>query len=73
MIKVNYKDTRTTPRQQLKSLNIRLIKRSASDLMIFAGISVFWRALFIFKVLINLITSLKLVSPKVNLCQNPFF
>ena len=73
MIKVNYKDTRTTPRQQLKSLNIKLIKRSASDLMIFAGISVFWRALFIFKVLINLITSLELVSPKVNLCQNPFF
>ena len=37
--------------------------------MIFVGISVFWQALFIFKVLISLITSLELVSLQVTFIE----
>ena len=40
--------------------------------MIFVEISALWQALFIFKVLISLITSLELVSLKVKLALKPF-
>ena len=40
--------------------------------MIFIRISVFWQALFIFRVLINLVTSLEVVSLKVKLVSKPF-
>ena len=40
--------------------------------MIFVEISALWQALFIFKVLISLITSLELVSRKVKFVSKPF-
>ena len=43
-------------------MNVQLTKRSAFNLVVTVGISVFCQAFFILKVLINLITSLELVS-----------